>query len=101
MVKREQEISPAPSEYGSTASSPASADVKPTAKRTKKTLSPTKTKTSPKKTPQPRAEGVISNEMKTEMMIAAMEMAHKGLPFDAFAAEVSPFSSAKILAEHS
>jgi hypothetical protein len=84
VVKREAPSTPTASEYGSSGSP------SPVVKRAKsaKTPSPNK-KPSPQKTPKPKPDGVITNEMKAEMVEAALDSAYKGgLAFDVFAEKV-------------
>jgi hypothetical protein len=89
VVKREAPSSPIPSEDGSPPSPSPSDDDK---------RAPKRTKTSPKKkasssTPtKPRADDVITPDMKRYMMVAAMDLGYKQLPFNEFAKEVSPVS---------
>jgi hypothetical protein len=93
VVKREAPSSPTASEYGSPPSPAPSDDTKPTPKRTKP--SPKK-KTSSSTPTKPRAEDVITPAMKQTMMVGAMDLAYKQLPFNEYAKEVSLVNPCKL-----
>jgi len=93
VVKREASSSPTPSDYGSPLSPAPATDNSPTGKRAKNAKIPTPKKKSPGKTPKAKADGVITSEMKAELIEAAMDAAYKGgVAFSAYEAKVCPSS---------